>query len=560
MYSFTKTIFQILLISLFFWTFQAKAASFHFSPLSGEYFVGEQFSVEVQISTKDVPINSGEATISFEPEKLEVLAIKTENSIFNLWIKSPSFSNKEGKIEFIGGRPSPGFLGEKGKVLEIIFRGKSAGETYLNFLSASILANDEKGTNVISEVERAKFTLLPQQKLPALIFNQVPQAPKVFCKECENENEWCSKNLVTFFWELPKDVISVSFSLDKNPETNPKEIFEPKSSAIFSDLEDGIWYFHINFKNNAGWGKLTHRKLMIDTSPPEISKFEIVKKDSTDPRPILFLQAKDQLSGFDYFEVLVGKEKIKSTENFIALPLLSPGKHLITIKACDKAGNCNQKEKLIEILPIASPKISECPSILYPGSKLVLKGESPEGSLVKVFLQKNDEKDIMTTKVKVNDKGEWMYESEPLKEGKYKVWVQGEDERGALSLPSAPCEFSVALPGFVQFGKMVIDYLTVIVTLLLLLVGTIFIIAYVWYRISIWRKRLKRETKELAQAIFGALRALREEVEEQIEYLDGKPGLTESERRVREKLKEALAISEKFIGKELQDLEKELGD
>jgi hypothetical protein len=34
--------------------------------------------------------------------------------------------------------------------------------------------------------------------------------------------------------------------------------------------------------------------------------------------------------------------------------------------------------------------------------------------------------------------------------------------------------------------------------------------------------------------------------------------LTDSEAKVRDKLKEALDISEKFIGKELEDIEKEL--
>ena len=45
---------------------------------------------------------------------------------------------------------------------------------------------------------------------------------------------------------------------------------------------------------------------------------------------------------------------------------------------------------------------------------------------------------------------------------------------------------------------------------------------------------------------------------ELIEYLDGKPGITKDERQVRDKLKEALDISEEFISKEIKDVEKEL--
>ena len=103
-----------------------------------------------------------------------------------------------------------------------------------------------------------------------------------------------------------------------------------------------------------------------------------------------------------------------------------------------------------------------------------------------------------------------------------------------------------------------IDYLTIMVTLIVLIVAAIIVIFYGWYRISLWRKRVRAETKEVSQSVLNAFKALREEVEEQIEYLDGKPGLTKSERAVRDKLKEALDISEQFIGKELKDVEKEL--
>ena len=55
-----------------------------------------------------------------------------------------------------------------------------------------------------------------------------------------------------------------------------------------------------------------------------------------------------------------------------------------------------------------------------------------------------------------------------------------------------------------------------------------------------------------------AFHALRQEVQEQIEYLDKKPGLTEEEKEIRDKLQEALNVSEGFISKEIRDIEKEL--
>jgi type VI protein secretion system component VasK len=109
-----------------------------------------------------------------------------------------------------------------------------------------------------------------------------------------------------------------------------------------------------------------------------------------------------------------------------------------------------------------------------------------------------------------------------------------------------------------EFGKIVISYTVIIVAFIVLILGAVTIGFYAWYRISLWRKRLRRETKEVPQSVAKAFRALREEVQEQIEYLDRKPGLSKAEKEIRDKLQEALDISEAFIGKEIKDVEKEL--
>ena len=51
---------------------------------------------------------------------------------------------------------------------------------------------------------------------------------------------------------------------------------------------------------------------------------------------------------------------------------------------------------------------------------------------------------------------------------------------------------------------------------------------------------------------------LRREIEKQIALLDKKPGLSKSEKELRDKLQEALNLSEKFIHKEIEDIEKEV--
>jgi len=192
------------------------------------------------------------------------------------------------------------------------------------------------------------------------------------------------------------------------------------------------------------------------------------------------------------------------------------------------------------------------------GEDLNLEGTGLAETTILIFIQQKGKEPTMA-ETKANGDGFWQFSpSKILEKGEYKVWAQAKDKRGALSLPSKVITFEVGLPPFLKFGRIAIDYLTIMITLIVLIVGVIAIILYTWYRISLWRKKLRTETKELAQTIYGAFRALREEIQEQIENLDKKPGLTKGEKQVRDKLQEALDVSEEFISKELKDVEKEL--
>jgi len=547
----------------------AQRASLYFSPSSGTYTVGNTFLVQVKVNSGGVAINAADGTIIFDPDKLEVVRISKEDSIFTLWVQEPTFSNSLGTINFAGGKPSPGFIGAAGTIFNIYFRAKTSGTTNLTFASGSVLADDGKGTNILGSLGSGVYNLtakgietVPPEEITPQPTAGPPKAPIVSSPDCPDENRWCSNNSPRLEWKLPEDVIAISYAIDKNPTTNPKEIFEPTSSVSFSNLEDGIWYFHINFKNQYGWGALTHRKLMIDTKPPLPFEIEVKIEDPTDPQPVLFFDTSDELSGIEYYELTIGQgEPFQvrgiTKENPLKLPPQAAGKHLVVVRAFDKAGNFTDAKKEIEILPIETPQIKSCPKSIYPNSSLTLEGKSIKNAKIRVFLQREGEEPVLK-EVKASGDGELIFISDPLKEGKYKAWVEVQDQRGALSLPSKACEFYVGLPTFLRFGKIAIDYLTIMTTLIVIIIGLLLIIFYAWYRISVWRKKMRAETKEAAQAVLAAFKALREEVQEQIEYLDGKPGLTDSEAKVRDKLKEALDISEKFIGKELEDIEKEL--
>jgi len=83
-------------------THVAEAATLSFSPQSGTYFAGRSFSVSVLVSSPDQAMNAAQGEISFPTDQLEVLSISQANSVMNLWVQNPTFSNQDGTIDFGG--------------------------------------------------------------------------------------------------------------------------------------------------------------------------------------------------------------------------------------------------------------------------------------------------------------------------------------------------------------------------------------------------------------------------------------------------------------------------
>lgn len=121
---------------------------------------GEIFEVPLTV-TVPVAINAGEFVFRFPSNLLTVKEIKTDDSIYQLWItNSPSFSNTEGTISFAGGLPSPGFTGT-GTVATVVFEAKSAGiaEITIDDSQSRLLANDGLGTVIPAQFNPVKLTI-----------------------------------------------------------------------------------------------------------------------------------------------------------------------------------------------------------------------------------------------------------------------------------------------------------------------------------------------------------------------------------------------------------------
>jgi hypothetical protein len=136
--------------------------------------VGQTFTVRIAVSSPQA-VNAVSASLSFPRDMLQVTSVSKIGSILNLWVQEPSFDNNAGTVSLEGVVPNPGFTGSNGSVLSINFRVIAPGTANLRFASASLLANDGYGTNILKNRGTASYTLAPKaEEAPAAPVETTP--------------------------------------------------------------------------------------------------------------------------------------------------------------------------------------------------------------------------------------------------------------------------------------------------------------------------------------------------------------------------------------------------
>ena len=173
-----------------------------------------------------------------------------------------------------------------------------------------------------------------------------PPAPVISSSTHPDENKWyCNRN-PTFTWTTPSDpsgIACYSYTLDHSPSTTPDTTCDTTgNSKSYTNLADGIWYFHVRAKDNAGnWGSADHYRVKIDTAkPPAPSPDDGVEGWSNDNTPTFTWDEPSDTSGIAgyYWKVDSGSDHW-TTSTSVTLPAQPDGEHTFYVKAKDNAGN-----------------------------------------------------------------------------------------------------------------------------------------------------------------------------------------------------------------------------
>lgn len=569
----TQLYFKGILVALLLWAGSAEmadAASLRLSPSTGVYQAGSTFTARVQVVTGGDPINAAEGTLSFNPNELTVVSANRSGSIFNLWVTEPTFSNSAGTISFSGGVPT-GYSGNVGNVLSVTFRAKNAGSPRVSFTNGSVLANDGRGTNVLTAMNGGTFTIQaasaapePERIVEYVPPANTPAAPKITSATHADPEGWYATNTAVLSWSVPSGVTAVRTLLDSSPTTIPTKVYEsPLRTITLSDLDEGVSYFHVQFKNADGWGKVTHYRLAVDTEAPTAFKIQSAEgQDSASPEQVLQLKAEDKTSDVVRYSVKLDAEEPyeyldETASGTLQLPALDPGYHTVIIEAFDQAGNSIISTYSLTIESFDRPIFTEVPTEMSGDVIPVIKGLTRSGADVTIFFTRLGS-ETNTYQLKANEAGEFTFIPEgALYSGVYEVSAEATDQYGARSDVSEVSRIAVQEPGYIQLGNQVVNVMSILVPLVLM---TLLLFFGIWYLFFVFRRfkgvvgRESGEALDILHREFSNLQQILRNQESALQKSRKTKRLTKAEAAMIETFDRALQNSQRAVEKEIEDV------
>lgn len=336
-------------------------------PPEGTYEVGETLPMQVLVNIAEQPINAVGAYLEFPSDLVEVVKIDTSGSFCTLFPEN-SFDNSTGTITYSCGLPTPGFSENFGIVGTFYIKFKKPGYADIFFSEKSkVLANDKFGTNILTGTVGAGYNIIEPpylSKTPAV--SEVEFTPSTEQKTSDigpvkveslthpDPLKWYSNNEVELSWASVETAVYYSFVLDKEPFTKPDpNVVFTLNEVKYDYVEDGIWYFHIQAKNESKESPISHYKIQIDTSEPSdlhvLSAAILESEDAWDVN----ISCNDSLSGIAKYEIQLDSGKVIQIDSDTVISFQDFPSKKLQIIAYDFAGNSISLEYQ---LPSKEPK------------------------------------------------------------------------------------------------------------------------------------------------------------------------------------------------------------
>lgn len=554
----------------------AEAATLNLG--SASVSVGGTVSIPLTVSSSE-SLNAISANLSFPTDKLSLISVSKSPSVITLWAQEPVYSNANGTVSLEGIVPNPGYSGSGGRVATLVFAAKAEGTASVTFGTASVLANDGQGTNILTNASSGSISIAgavpaqapaapttPEaQTEPAPSGSIAPSAFPITSSTHPDQTAWYREAKGSFTWPVPQGATATRLLISPSPSATPTVLYDtPIGSKTIDDIPEGTQYLLVQHQVAGAWGGIGRYRINVDATGPRAFRITFPHgAEGFNPQPIILFNTLDDESGIDHYDVKVGKGDLLRTaaaadSNPYTLPMLEPGEHVVLVSAYDRAGNVTEAEATVTIEGIEAPRITHYEETVVTTDLVNFRGITYANADVTVYVYDEDGEPVAEEFTRSNSLGDFATAlSKRLSPGSYTATARVVDSRGARSPLSEPVSFEVEGRFFSALEDLLYDYLAPLIVFLAAVAGAgciIFLAAermYKRFNLSPIRRNAAAGPERMTRKAFDLLRRDILAHAKKLKSAQGKRVLTDEEASFLETFAAELDDAETAIEKEM---------
>ncbi len=314
--------------------------------------VGELFTVPIVLNAQGQLIDTIRLRFVFEPDHLEAVRFVLGSTFPN--VSPGGFIDNTSGVLYQGGFTINEPNGASSTFGQITFRAKIEGATTLTVDGASLLLYAGDRTNAGAGDSSSTLIVKGEPTIPT----QEPQAVDSHGTPLFSVSLTHEANTVTALWEVqsPQSIDTFYFDFDQNPSTvAAKELPTaalPTGKLVFTNVDDGVWYFHLRGVLSDGSSVSAMEDILIDTHGPYpfavyLDRTELTVGESV----IVTFGTIDQTSGVENYRLQLDDQELGVQKSPYVLTVNKAGEQIVRVIAVDKAGNETEGHFKITVFP-----------------------------------------------------------------------------------------------------------------------------------------------------------------------------------------------------------------
>jgi len=207
--------------------------------------------------------------------------------------------------------------------------------------------------------------------------------------------------------------------------------------------------------------------------------------------------------------------------------------------------------------PLSAPIITNWPEKLNEGDNITIEGLGHPLSKISIVLQKGSS-DLFYEYTYSGPDGKFKFTyPKKVETGYYRIWAKSISDTGSESGLSTPITIEIISSQFIRIGGIIMDYMSIIVSLLALIVFVVLLAGYAWWKYVHMKKARGREINEAEQVLHKSFDNLKDGLSQYVSYLVGAKtasGIRNREVKTKKELKQQLDDIEEVIDKEIKEI------